>query len=61
MELLEQIRDEGMFEALEAGTFADMRRPKTGGKGLEGTFERAPDYYNPIEAELRARTGLSGE
>jgi len=61
MALLERIRDDGMFEALEAGVFGDMERPKDGGKGLEGTFERAPGYYNPIERELRERTGLSTE
>jgi beta-lysine 5,6-aminomutase alpha subunit len=57
--LLEQVRDDGMFDTLEKGTFADVFRPKDGGKGLEGVFERSADYYNPLEDELRDRLGLS--
>jgi beta-lysine 5,6-aminomutase alpha subunit len=56
--LLERLEDQGMFDALADGIFADVIRPKDGGKGLEGTFERAPDYYNPVEDELRGRVGL---
>ncbi|MGM0557255.1 MAG: lysine 5,6-aminomutase subunit alpha [Myxococcota bacterium] len=59
VELLEQVGEAGMFDTLAEGTFADVFRPKDGGKGLDGVFERAPDYYNPLEDELRARTGLS--
>ena len=59
--LLERVRAEGMFQVLADGTFADVPRPRTGGKGHEGVFTRAPDYYNPIETGLRARLGLSGE
>jgi beta-lysine 5,6-aminomutase alpha subunit len=57
-ELLEDVRDRGMFEALADGVFADVERPKDAGKGLEGTFEKAPDYYNPVEDELRRRVDL---
>ncbi len=57
-ELLENVRDEGLFETLAAGTFADVFRPKDGGKGLDGVYERAPDYYNPLEDELRTRLKL---
>lgn len=56
--LLERVEKTGIFEVLEAGVFADVFRPKTGGKGLNGVFEKAPDYYNPLEDELRARVGL---
>lgn len=56
--LLERVEKTGIFEVLEAGVFADVFRPKTGGKGLDGVFEKAPDYYNPLEDELRARVGL---
>ncbi|MFU8807314.1 MAG: lysine 5,6-aminomutase subunit alpha TIM-barrel domain-containing protein, partial [Bradymonadaceae bacterium] len=57
-ELLEKVRDDGMFEALEAGVFADVFRPKTGGKGLEGVVLRGIDYYNPVEDLLRNRLQL---
>jgi len=57
-DLLEDVRDRGMFEALADGVFADVERPKDEGKGLEGTFEKGLGYENPVEEELRARTGL---
>ena len=59
VDLLEDVEERGMFEVLAEGVFADVFRPKDRGKGLDGVFERGPDYYNPIERELRERTGLS--
>lgn len=59
--LLERVRDEGMFEVLAEGVFADVKRPAGAGKGLEGVFVRAPHYYNPIEDGLRRRLGLAFE
>ena len=59
IEFLEHVRESGMFEALAEGYLADVERPEEGGKGLEGTFERAPDYFNPVEEELRERVGLT--
>lgn len=56
--LLDEVNDRGMFEILADGLFADVRRPRDGGKGLEGVFERAPGYMNPVEDELRNRLGL---
>jgi beta-lysine 5,6-aminomutase alpha subunit len=35
-----------------------VKRSRTGGKGLEGVLKKNPDYYNPVEAELRSRLGL---
>ena len=57
-ELLERVEKTGLFEVLEAGVFADVFRAKTGGKGLQGVFEKADDYYNPIEDALRVERGL---
>ena len=56
--LLERVRQEGMFEVLERGVFADVFRPPTRGKGLEGVALRSADYYNPVEVELRRRLNL---
>lgn len=56
--LLEKVSEDGMFETLARGTFADVFRPTDGGKGLGGVYLRAADYYNPLEEELRARVGL---
>lgn len=57
-ELLEEVREKGMFESLAEGRFADVERPVDGGKGRHGVFERASTYFNPIEDLLRAHQGL---
>jgi beta-lysine 5,6-aminomutase alpha subunit len=59
VEMLEEVRRIGLFTALEKGMFADVKRSFTGGKGLRGVLEKADDYYNPFEEELRERLGLS--
>jgi beta-lysine 5,6-aminomutase alpha subunit len=52
--LLERIARRGLMASIEDGTFADVRRSPDGGRGVEGVFERAPDYWNPIEEALTA-------
>ncbi|MBI9059571.1 MAG: lysine 5,6-aminomutase subunit alpha [Labilibaculum sp.] len=46
-ELVEKIDKEGLFNALEKGIFADIKRPKDGGKGLAGVVEKGNNYFNP--------------
>lgn len=46
--LLENIEHEGLFDALEKGIFADIKRSKTGGKGLDGVVEKGTNHYNPF-------------
>lgn len=46
--LLEKLKDEGLFTALEKGYFGDVKRPKNGGKGLAGVTEKSPVYINPF-------------
>ena len=46
-ELVEKIDKEGLFNALEKGIFADIKRPKDGGKGLAGVVEKGSNYFNP--------------
>ncbi|MBQ9473308.1 MAG: lysine 5,6-aminomutase subunit alpha [Bacteroidales bacterium] len=46
--LLEAMESEGLFTALEKGIFADVKRPKNGGKGLEGVTLKAENYFNPF-------------
>jgi len=48
LELLEDINGYGMFNALEKGIFADVKRPIDGGKGLEGVYAKEEAYYNPF-------------
>lgn len=46
--LLEQMEHEGLFSALEKGIFANVKRPKNGGKGLDGVAEKDANYFNPF-------------
>jgi len=56
--MLRKVADIGMFDAIEAGMFADTVRTRDGGRGLDGVVIRAESYENPIETELMARLGL---
>lgn len=51
--LLERIEQEGLFSALEKGIFADIKRPKNGGKGLDGVSAKGKNYWNPFIALMR--------
>lgn len=54
--LLERINHEGLFAALEKGIFGDVKRSRTGGKGLEGVAEKGNNYINPfIQIMMRAK------
>ncbi len=46
--LLEEIEDIGLFQTIEQGKFGDVKRSRTGGKGLEGVVEKDGDYFNPF-------------
>lgn len=48
LDLILQIEDEGLFNALEKGVFAGVKRPQDGGKGLSGVFEKSENYFNPF-------------
>jgi beta-lysine 5,6-aminomutase alpha subunit len=48
VELLEKIVAEGLFNALEKGIFGDVKRPKNGGKGLDGVCQKGEHYMNPF-------------
>ncbi|MFP5353430.1 MAG: lysine 5,6-aminomutase subunit alpha TIM-barrel domain-containing protein, partial [Actinomycetota bacterium] len=56
-QMLRKISEIGMFDAIEAGMFADTVRTRTGGKGLDGVVKKAPDYFNPIVDLLTERVG----
>lgn len=53
--LLGTIEKEGLFTALEKGMFADVKRPKNGGKGLDGVAEKGARYSNPFESLMKNR------
>lgn len=47
-ELLKTIQVKNLFTTLEEGIFAGVKRSFTGGKGLDGVFEKSPDYLNVV-------------
>ncbi|MCQ2271995.1 MAG: lysine 5,6-aminomutase subunit alpha [Bacteroidales bacterium] len=51
--LLEDMVNEGLFEALEKGLFADIKRSKNGGKGLAGVVTKSDNYFNPFIALMK--------
>jgi beta-lysine 5,6-aminomutase alpha subunit len=47
-DLIKEIETTGMFETLEKGKFAGIKRPIDGGKGLAGVFAKDKEYFNPF-------------
>lgn len=60
VKLLERIVHDGgetpLLNAIADGTFGVMKRPPTGGRGLDGVARHEPDYYNPATEILEAAT-----
>lgn len=52
--LLEEITNIGIFESLERGIFAGIKRPQDNGKGLKGVFAKSELYVNPILDQMIA-------
>ena len=46
--LLAEIEELGLFTTIERGIFADVKRPKDGGKGLAGVVIKGAEYFNPF-------------
>ena len=57
VDLLEKMQSEGLFSALEKGIFGDVKRPRDGGKGLSGVFEKSDNYYNPFIELMKGKGG----
>ena len=53
--LLEELVKEGLFNALEKGKFGDVKRPKNGGKGLDGVVAKGEHYSNPFIELMKGR------
>ncbi|MBT9177120.1 MAG: L-beta-lysine 5,6-aminomutase alpha subunit [Firmicutes bacterium] len=58
--LLERVEQIGLMEAIEQGIFADVKRSRFGGKGLDGVAKQAPDYYNPFVVPMLAQQYVGG-
>ncbi len=55
IDLLEKLTSEGLFNALEKGIFGDVKRSKTGGKGLSGVVAKGNNYINPFINLMKGR------
>lgn len=47
-DLLKQIEREGLFSTIEQGKFGGVKRPRDGGKGLDGVAKKDAGYFNPF-------------
>ena len=54
-QLLEAMESEGLFTALEKGIFANVKRPKNGGKGLDGVTLKGEHYFNPFVELMKGK------
>jgi beta-lysine 5,6-aminomutase alpha subunit len=59
VQFMETIDTIGLMPAIEQGQFADIKRPRDMGKGLDGLIKKGPEYYNPFEAYLANELGLN--
>jgi len=57
--MLCEVSKTGIFGAIEAGAFAEVKRPKNGGKGFEGVYEKSSAYWNPVEDYLRKKLKIA--
>lgn len=53
IEFLKEVEETGLFNSIEKGLFADIKRQKDGGKGYEGVVKKSPEYWNPVEDFLK--------
>ncbi|MEO6835000.1 MAG: lysine 5,6-aminomutase subunit alpha [Candidatus Tumulicola sp.] len=52
-ELLNRVGGMGLMAAIDTALFADVKRSPDGGRGFDGVFARAGDYFNPFDEALR--------
>ena len=45
---LEEVKRDGIWDAIGKGAFADVKRKRDGGKGYSGVVERNANYVNPL-------------
>ncbi len=50
---LEEINENSLFQSINDGKFADIKRATEGGKGLDGIFKKDANYSNPIMDYLK--------
>jgi beta-lysine 5,6-aminomutase alpha subunit len=52
LDFLESVAKAGLMESMEQGMFADIKRPRDMGKGLDGLVKKGDGYWNPVEEAL---------
>lgn len=58
MAMLEEVAGKGLMQAIEQAMFADISRPRDGGKGAGGVIRKGKDYYNPFMGLFRKELGV---
>ena len=58
VEFLEDINSSSLFDAIDQGKFADIKRAKNGGKGFEGVYEKSDSYWNPFETFFEEKLNI---
>jgi len=58
IDFLHEVKDASLFNSIENGYFADVKRAKNGGKGFDGVTQKDPDYWNPFETFLRKNLNI---
>ncbi|MCQ2278161.1 MAG: lysine 5,6-aminomutase subunit alpha [Bacteroidales bacterium] len=53
--LLDKMVGEGLFSALEKGIFGNVKRPRNGGKGLDGVTLKTENYFNPFVELMKGK------
>lgn len=57
--MMTDIRKRGLMTAIETGMFAEIKRPRDGGKGLDGVYEKSAEYFNPVEIYLKKKLKIA--
>ena len=52
---MEELTATGLMDAIEQGRFADITRPRNGGKGRQGVYAKDAAYFNPMYDVFRAQ------
>ena len=57
--MLEEISVNGLMDAISRGVFANISRPRDGGKGADGVIRKEADYFNPFHEIFKKELGIS--
>jgi beta-lysine 5,6-aminomutase alpha subunit len=59
LRILEGVSHDGLMASIEAGTFADIKRPRDGGRGFDGVFAKNDAYWNPFADAFSGAAALA--